>query len=132
MLDLDHFKLVNDELGHTEGDAVLRRAAHAIRASLRRSDRVFRYGGEEFALILETAAVDGVAELLERAREAVRGLGVEPRPGTALSASIGWAILGEDATERAELVERADQALYAAKHAGRDRVVRCSDLAQAA
>ena len=80
IVDLDHFKQVNDSFGHPEGDAVLRRAGEGIRESLRTSDRVFRFGGEEFALILETADEGGVADLLERARQAVKALGVAPTP----------------------------------------------------
>jgi diguanylate cyclase (GGDEF)-like protein len=122
--DLDHFKLVNDHLGHPEGDTVLRRSGEAIRGSLRASDRVFRVGGEEFALILETGDEPGVADLLERGREAVKGLGVEPVPGRRLSTSIGWAVYPDDAADRAELFALADAALYRAKSDGRDRVVR--------
>ena len=126
IVDLDHFKLVNDSLGHPEGDTVLRRAGEAIRSSLRSSDRVFRFGGEEFALILETADREGMEELLERAREAVKELGVEPEAGRRLSASIGWAVFPEDAGERSRLVAEADGALYRAKNGGRDQVVRAA------
>ena len=114
-VDLDHFKLVNDSFGHPEGDTVLRRSGEAIRGVLRGSDRVFRVGGEEFALMLETADRDGVTELLERAREAVKALGVEPSVGSRLSASIGWAVYPNDADERSELIAQADAALYRAK-----------------
>ncbi len=124
MIDLDHFKAVNDSFGHPEGDAVLRRAGQAIRDSLRGSDRLFRLGGEEFAVLLETTDERGVEELLERARESVRALDVQPRPGLYLSASVGWAIYPDDADEKGSLVERADEALYQAKNGGRDRVVR--------
>jgi diguanylate cyclase (GGDEF)-like protein len=124
MIDLDHFKAVNDSFGHPEGDAVLRRAGEAIRDSLRGSDRLFRLGGEEFAVLLETTDERGVEELLERARESVRALGVQPRPDLYLSASVGWAIYPDDADEKGTLVERADEALYRAKNGGRDRVVR--------
>ena len=129
MVDLDHFKLVNDRFGHPEGDAVLRRTGEAIRESLRHDDRVFRFGGEEFVLILETTDPAGVEELLERARQAIRALGVEPEAGRRLSISIGWALFGEDAQDRDGVIARADAALYAAKRGGRDRVVRGSDLA---
>jgi len=122
--DLDHFKQVNDSFGHPEGDAVLRRAGEGIRDSLRTSDRVFRFGGEEFALILETADEGGVADLLERARLAVKALGVAPTPARRLSASIGWAVFPHDADDRAELIALADGALYQAKESGRDRVIR--------
>jgi|tagenome__1003787_1003787.scaffolds.fasta_scaffold20984748_5 diguanylate cyclase (GGDEF)-like protein len=132
LADLDHFKLVNDTMGHSEGDTVLRRAGEAIHAALRQSDRVYRIGGEEFALLLETTDAGGVQELLERARQAVKGLGVEPTPGRRLSTSIGWAIYGQDADERTDLMNCADAALYEAKDRGRDRVVRTGETAAAA
>jgi diguanylate cyclase (GGDEF)-like protein len=124
IVDLDHFKTVNDVLGHPVGDSVLQRTAEAMDACLRASDRVFRLGGEEFALLLETGDIEGVAELLERIREAIEALDVEPKEGQRLSASIGWAVYPEDARERSELVAVADAALYAAKRAGRNRVIR--------
>jgi diguanylate cyclase (GGDEF)-like protein len=123
MVDLDHFKEVNDSFGHPEGDAVLRRAGEAVRQVLRGSDRIYRLGGEEFAVILETTDPGGVADLLDRARQAVRSQAIAPGEGRALSASIGWAVFPVDADDRAELVHTADAALYRAKVAGRDRVV---------
>jgi diguanylate cyclase (GGDEF)-like protein len=123
MVDLDHFKDVNDSFGHPEGDAVLRRVGEAIRHVLRGSDRIYRLGGEEFAVLLETTDPGGVADLLDRARQAVRSLAIEPDGGRSLSASIGWAVFPADADDRAELVRVADAALYRAKTAGRDRVV---------
>jgi diguanylate cyclase (GGDEF)-like protein len=131
VVDLDHFKSVNDNLGHPEGDAVLRRTADALRAALRSSDHVFRLGGEEFALILETDDRDGVADLLDRARAAVKDLGVEPVPGRLVSASVGWAVYPEDAPSRGRLVAAADDAVYRAKNAGRDRVCRAGRAAPA-
>ena len=127
IVDLDHFKLVNDSMGHPEGDAVLRRAGEAIRRSLRGSDRIFRLGGEEFVLLLETTDTSGVEDILNRAREAVKGLGVEPAPGVLTSASIGWAVYPEDTDDRTALMHMADRALYEAKERGRDRVERASE-----
>jgi diguanylate cyclase (GGDEF)-like protein len=123
MVDLDHFKDVNDSFGHPEGDAVLRRAGEAIRMVLRGSDRIYRLGGEEFAVLLETTDPAGVADLLDRARQAVRSLAIEPGAGRPLSASIGWAVFPADSDDRAELVRTADTALYRAKTTGRDRVI---------
>jgi diguanylate cyclase (GGDEF)-like protein len=123
MVDLDHFKDVNDSFGHPEGDAVLRRAGEAVRHVLRGSDRIYRLGGEEFAVLLETTDPDGVADLLDRARQAVRSLAIEPGEGRPLSASIGWAVFPDDADDRAELIRTADAALYLAKSTGRDRVI---------
>jgi diguanylate cyclase (GGDEF)-like protein len=123
MVDLDHFKDVNDSFGHPEGDAVLRRAGEAVRHVLRGSDRIYRLGGEEFALLLETTDPEGVADLLDRARQAVRSLAIDPGEGRPLSASIGWAVFPDHADDRAELVRTADAALYRAKSTGRDRVI---------
>jgi diguanylate cyclase (GGDEF)-like protein len=123
MVDLDHFKDVNDSFGHPEGDAVLRRAGEAIRHVLRGDDRIYRLGGEEFAVLLETTDPEGVSDLLDRARQAVRSLAIDPGAGRPLSASIGWAVFPADADERAELVRTADEALYRAKTGGRDRVM---------
>ena len=123
MVDLDHFKDVNDSFGHPEGDAVLRRAGEAVRHVLRGSDRIYRLGGEEFAMLLETTDPGGVADLLDRARQAVRALAIEPGEGRPLSASIGWAVFPDDADDKAELVRTADAALYRAKATGRDRVI---------
>ena len=123
MVDLDHFKDVNDSFGHPEGDAVLRRAGEAIRMVLRGSDRIYRLGGEEFAVLLETTDPAGIGDLLDRARQSVRSLAVEPGGGRTLSASIGWAVFPADADDRTELVRTADTALYRAKTTGRDRVI---------
>jgi diguanylate cyclase (GGDEF)-like protein len=126
--DLDHFKQVNDTFGHPEGDSVLRRAGEAIRSTLRTSDRVFRVGGEEFALILETGDPAGVEEILERSRIAVKALEVRPDPTRHMSASIGWAVFPEDADDKADLIAQADAALYRAKTGGRDRVIRVGQI----
>src|SRR5204862_3415956 len=110
MVDLDHFNDGNDSFGHPQGDAVLRRAAEANRQVLRGSDRIYRLGGEAFALLLETTDPDGVADLLDRARQAVRSLAIQPGEGQPLSASIGWAVFPDDADDRAELVRNAHAA----------------------
>jgi len=90
---------------------------------LRGSDRIYRLGGEEFTVLLETTDPAGVADLLDRARQAVRSLAIDPGAGRPLSASIGWAVFPADADDRAELVRTADTALYRAKATGRDRVI---------
>jgi diguanylate cyclase (GGDEF)-like protein len=113
LIDLDHFKAFNDTHGHPAGDALLRRAAVAWRGALRTADVLARYGGEEFAILLANCNTESALEILHRVREAT----VDEQ-----SVSIGVAIW--DGVEDAEsLVYRADQALYQAKHDGRNRVV---------
>jgi diguanylate cyclase (GGDEF)-like protein len=116
VLDLDHFKLINDSHGHAEGDKALAAAAARLRQAVREGDAVGRLGGEEFLLVLP--GVDGPAavETAERARMALGDVRVHGRP---LEASAGVATCPEDADDAAELLERADAALYAAKHGGR-------------
>jgi two-component system cell cycle response regulator len=127
VLDLDHFKEVNDTYGHTAGDQVLGEFARRIRIGLREVDVAFRQGGEEFVVLLpETDAYGGVI-VAERLGAAVRDrpVRVEPRrPGLAdripISVSIGIAVFPEHGATAQEVLDAADEALYAAKHAGRD------------
>lgn len=124
LLDIDHFKLVNDQYGHAAGDAALRQFAAAVRRCLRREDIFGRLGGEEFCALLPSTAVDGAAQLAERIRQSVANLAVEAGGNRlSLKVSIGVASLGEHAGSWDELVNRADRAMYAAKRAGRDRVI---------
>src|SRR5215216_6389411 len=118
VLDLDHFKMVNDAYGHAEGDKVLVAVAERLRSVVREDDHVARLGGEEFALILP--GVDGAlaAEAAERARAAIADVRVG---GRALSCSAGVSAYPDDAGEAARLLELADGALYWAKRSGRDQ-----------
>jgi two-component system, cell cycle response regulator len=124
VLDLDHFKRINDKHGHAAGDAVLRAVGLALRDATRLEDVVARYGGEEFGLILPGATLLGAALLAQRVRIAIAQLAV-PVAGRVLrlSASLGAAAIerGQAGSARA-LLEAADEALYAAKRAGRNRV----------
>jgi diguanylate cyclase (GGDEF)-like protein len=121
VLDIDHFKLINDSHGHAEGDRVLAAVAVKLRESVRDGDAVGRLGGEEFVLVLPGVSGTGAMEAAERARRALGDVRVHGRP---LECSAGVACLPEDALEATDLLERADAALYAAKHTGR-RQTRC-------
>ncbi len=112
LLDLDHFKRLNDTAGHAAGDRVLRSAAGAWRDLLPPAAMIARYGGEEFAVLLTGAAVPDALDLVEDLRRAT------PAPQTASAGVARW----DGAESAAELVARADAALYAAKRGGRDRV----------
>jgi diguanylate cyclase (GGDEF)-like protein len=116
VLDLDHFKRINDSYGHAEGDKALAAAAAKLRSVVRDGDAVGRLGGEEFVLVLPGVAGEAGTDAAERARAALGEVLVGRRP---LEASAGVATFPDDAGEAADLLERADSALYAAKHAGR-------------
>ncbi len=119
LCDLDHFKRVNDQLGHAAGDAVLQDVAYTMRAVLRADDSIYRIGGEEILVVLPGAsAVDAVA-IAERLRQAVR----KRRPeGVEVTISIGAAVTKPSRVNTDDLVARADAALYSAKANGRDAV----------
>jgi diguanylate cyclase (GGDEF)-like protein len=121
VLDLDHFKRINDSFGHAEGDKALAAAAAKLRSVVREQDAVGRLGGEEFVLVLPGAAGEQAAEAAERARTA---LGQVVVGGRRLECSAGVATCPDDAAEAADLLERADAALYAAKHTGRGQTRR--------
>lgn len=124
MLDLDHFKAINDEHGHAAGDAVLRALAAAMRETARAVDVTGRWGGEEFVVVLPHIDRDGALAFAERLRQRVAGAPVPAGDRTiACHISLGLAVLkAQDATPEAWL-KRADDALYAAKAAGRNRCV---------
>jgi diguanylate cyclase (GGDEF)-like protein len=119
LLDVDHFKRLNDERGHQVGDEVLRAVGRALGDDLRPFDTAARYGGEEFAVVLPGCTVDESALVAGRIR---RGA-VASSPISGVTMSAGAATFPDTARDPAELVRAADTALYAAKHAGRDRLV---------
>jgi diguanylate cyclase (GGDEF)-like protein len=121
LIDLDHFKVINDTLGHAEGDRVLAASAERLRTVLRADDVVGRMGGEEFVLILPGADAEAAEDCAERARAALAELTVRGLP---LGASAGVAAAPADGNEAAVLLENADAALYWAKGSGRGRTVR--------
>ncbi|HVY78841.1 MAG TPA: GGDEF domain-containing protein [Solirubrobacterales bacterium] len=119
LCDLDHFKRVNDRLGHAAGDAVLQDVAYTMRAALRAGDSIYRIGGEEILVVLPGASEEDAVGIAERLRRAVR----ERRPaGVGVTISIGAAVTKPSAVNTDDLVARADAALYSAKAGGRDRV----------
>jgi diguanylate cyclase (GGDEF)-like protein len=122
MVDLDRFKLLNDEHGHQVGDAALRAASAAVHASLRATDTAYRYGGEEIAVILRETDLAAARVAADRICTAVRGVTVVGSP-VRVTASLGVAQRGGDMLTHADLVAAADAALYEAKRDGRDRVV---------
>ncbi len=128
MMDLDHFKRVNDAHGHLVGDQVLVRAAEVIRSCLRGTDTLVRYGGEEFLAILPGADDDALAAIAERVRAGLAASRIETGEGPLeVTTSVGAARFpGERAGTPEGLLEHADRALYRAKGAGRNRVVLAS------
>jgi len=119
LCDLDHFKRVNDELGHAAGDAVLQDVAYTMRAVLRAGDSIYRIGGEEILVVLPGASEKDAVGVAERLRQAVR----KRRPaGVGVTISIGAAVTKPDTVNTDDLVARADAALYSAKANGRDAV----------
>ena len=122
LLDLDHFKLVNDVYGHQRGDAVLVELAGRIRAQVRDVDTVARYGGEEFVVILPETDEDGATQAAERIRSAVRRrpFGEPGEVPLEITVSVGVAVFPHHGAGSTSLLRRADEALYSAKRAGRD------------
>lgn len=123
LLDLDHFKALNDTFGHQHGDEVLARTGEGLASAVRSSDTVYRYGGEEFAVLVREGTRGATTELAERLRAEISRM-FEGREGFApVTASFGVAVAPEQGSTMAELIMAADGALYTAKAQGRDRVV---------
>jgi diguanylate cyclase (GGDEF)-like protein len=120
LLDLDHLKLINDTHGHRSGDSALRHVALTMLGTVREVDVCARYGGEEFVVILTQCAGDDAVQVAERLREAIASTPV-PNIGQ-VTASIGVATYPTIAKSKEQLIEKADQAMYLAKAAGRNRV----------
>jgi diguanylate cyclase (GGDEF)-like protein len=129
MLDVDHFKQFNDSYGHPAGDEVLRQLARVLGDTRRANDVVARYGGEEFAVILVDTAKFTGAKVAERIRERVYGHDFSEAAARAgrIGVSIGVATFPDDGSDPESLLRAADAALYAAKRAGRNRVVLSSE-----
>jgi diguanylate cyclase (GGDEF)-like protein len=131
LLDIDHFKTINDRFGHAAGDEVLREAAQRLRSALRQDDVIARFGGEEFAILLLDQGEEQPADIAERLRLTLQ----HPRflldsgESVEVTASFGTALVENRAGAWAQLIAAADAALYRAKAAGRNRVVRDSEVA---
>ncbi len=124
MFDIDHFKRVNDEYGHPAGDAAIRRTAQMLNDTIRATDIAGRYGGEEFGIVLVDTDTEGARVLTERLRKAVETMTVEhEQQRIRFTISLGIAPLRGDLPGYEQWIARADQALYQAKQAGRNRVV---------
>jgi len=121
MVDIDHFKRINDGFGHPFGDRVIREVARVLAETVRQVDKVGRYGGEEFLVVLPGTDLVGAGVLAERIRAAVAALTFEPE-GSRATLSVGVAQWNAEADSWEGLVSRADQALYQAKEEGRNRV----------
>jgi diguanylate cyclase (GGDEF)-like protein/putative nucleotidyltransferase with HDIG domain len=121
LIDFDHFKSVNDELGHQHGDLVLQMGARIVKAAARAQDMVARYGGDELAVMVADTNATGAQRLAYRIVDAVHAAAVSTTPDEHLTFSIGVASYPEDAFTASELVAAADQALYLAKREGKDR-----------
>lgn len=120
LIDLDHFKVINDEFGHAMGDQVIRRVSKLLSANTRSADEVARYGGEEFVMLLRGMHLDQAESIAERLRRQVEDMTGLPEP-VSVTVSIGIAARHpEDSV--ASLLKRSDEALYASKRAGRNRV----------
>jgi diguanylate cyclase (GGDEF)-like protein len=127
MVDVDHFKQVNDRHGHQLGDVVLAAIAQGIQATLRTPDLVARFGGEEFAIILPDTALEEATRAAERVRMHIREQRFgNPRDAIQVTISVGIATLEKGET-RDDLIFRADGALLEAKRSGRDRITLASE-----
>jgi diguanylate cyclase (GGDEF)-like protein len=121
MLDLDDFRDVNNTLGHQAGDRHLRSIAEALAHAGRETDQLFRYGGDEFSILLPGTDASGAMLLAERIAAAIRGL------GTGISASIGVATYPVDGDDARTMLLAADRACFVAKRQGRDRIATAAE-----
>jgi diguanylate cyclase (GGDEF)-like protein len=129
MIDADHFKDVNDTYGHLFGDHVLKKLGELITSELRSTDRLYRYGGEEFFVIMNEISKAQAVKAVNRQMTAIRNhTFVYQNQKAKLTVSMGGAFFPQDAPDKVNLVKKADQALYRSKEAGRDRCEFCLDL----
>ena len=133
MIDLDHFKRVNDTYGHVTGDSVLVAAVQAIYGQIRHDDSLCRYGGEEFALILPSTTIENSRNLIARLKDNITKIAYPSEDGSTINVTVSIGVAstqGSSATFRQpnDLIKAADKALYAAKHNGRNRIVEWHDI----
>jgi len=122
MFDIDHFKTINDQLGHLRGDDLLRAVGAQLTRVLRSTDMRCRYGGDEFLIILPDTPLLGAQQVAESVRREIATLAMVANGQTIpITVSVGVATAGRDVPGIAALIERADEALYEAKRAGRNR-----------
>ena len=125
MIDLDYFKYYNDTYGHQQGDLLLKDIGNLIMKSIRDNDIVCRYGGDEFALILQDTTISNATSIAERIRDSVdekKFLGENNNIGGNITASVGVAIYPDNALDKDELIKKADDAMYKAKFVSKNRV----------
>lgn len=122
LIDIDHFKTINDTFGHVVGDCVLRQLSAELRRSLREGDQAGRYGGDEFCVILPETSEAQACQAMERLRERVSSYRNPQLPHLRISLSIGLSPFQASLESPEHWLEQADKALYIAKHAGRDQV----------
>lgn len=123
MLDIDHFKRVNDTYGHITGDDVLEKVGTSLQASVREADIAGRYGGEEFVAVLPNTDLSDAMVVAERIRQRINALEMKDLKGDSFSITVSQGLANyEPGDERSSLLSRADNALYAAKDNGRDRI----------
>ena len=123
MIDIDHFKRINDVHGHLAGDFVLKDLARIVQSGIRRDEVFARYGGEEFCIVLPETVLEGAHELGERLRQTVEAHEfVFQQDRIKVTISVGCAQLTDDLRNAGELLKKSDEKLYEAKNSGRNRV----------
>jgi diguanylate cyclase (GGDEF) domain len=122
LIDIDHFKQINDTYGHIVGDSVLRQLSKELKDNLRTEDLAGRYGGDEFCVILPNRTLDQAREIMERLRHVIDNYQHADEPGLCVSLSIGLATCRPELLQASTWLNEADKALYIAKNTGRNKI----------